>query len=382
MRINSFESTVIYMEKDINVTKPFLPPMEEYIEKVKSIWQYNWLTNQGPLHQEFEAKLTDYLKVENLSLFANGHMALDIALKSLKLTGEVITTPFTFASTVHALTLNGLMPVFCDIDPITFNIDSSKIEELITPKTSAILAVHVFGQPCDVEGIELVANKYGLKVIYDAAHAFGVELNNLPIGKFGDISMFSLHATKVFHSVEGGILTFRDNNLKKTLEKCRNFGIENEDVVDIVGLNAKMSEFHAAMGVINLEYINQQIEERESIVNKYYEELSNISGIYPLIRQKNVKDNYSYLPVLIDEEQFGINRDQLKTNLEEHGIKCRKYFYPLCSDFQCYSFKSDHLHNAKRISNNVLTLPLYSGLSNSEIEKVCNLIKLNSEIRV
>ncbi|MDF0727067.1 DegT/DnrJ/EryC1/StrS family aminotransferase [Cytobacillus sp. S13-E01] len=370
------------MVNNINVTKPFLPPIEEYKKKIESIWESNCLTNQGPIHQEFEEKLKSYLGVKNVSLFANGHLALEIALKSLKLTGEVITTPFTFASTVHTLTLNGLKPVFCDIDPVTFNIDSSKIEELITPQTSAILAVHVFGQPCDVSGIEHVANKYGLKVIYDAAHAFGVEIDNQPIGRFGDISMFSLHATKVFHSVEGGILSYRDKSLKKTLEKYRNFGIENEDTVDLIGLNAKMSEFHAAMGVVNLDYINQQIEERKSIIDKYYKEFSSITGLYPLIRQKNVKDNYSYLPILIDEEHFGISRDQLKTNLEEHGIKCRKYFYPLCSDFQCYSFKSDHLQNAKNISNSILTLPLYSSLNSLEIEKICSLIKLNSLTRV
>jgi dTDP-4-amino-4,6-dideoxygalactose transaminase len=355
----------------IFVTKPFLPPQKEYQKYINSIWKNNWLTNNGPLHNEFEEKVSSYLKVNNACLFTNGHLALDIAIKSLELKGEVITTPFTFASTVHAITMNGLTPVFCDIELKTFNIDVNKIEDLITEKTSAIIPVHVFGNPSDVEMIDRIAKKYKLKVIYDAAHAFGVEVLGNGIGNYGDISMFSLHATKVFHSIEGGILSFKENELKSKLNKYKNFGISGEESVEIPGLNAKMNEFQAAMGLVNLDYIDEQIEKRKAITYTYRELLSEIEGVSFLSDIKNIKHNYSYLPVLIDMERFGISRDSLYEKLKEYNVFTRKYFYPLCTDFDCYEFDSNQLVNAKFISDNILTLPIYGDLSLKDVKYIC-----------
>ena len=323
-------------DKVINVTMASLPPFDEYVEKIKSIWGNKWLTNNGELHNELKDELNTYLKVKNTTLFTNGHLALDIAIKALGLTGEVITTPFTFASTTHSIVMNNLTPVFCDINVDNFNIDVNKIEELITEKTSAIIPVHVFGYPCDIKEIERIAKKHKLKVIYDAAHVFGVEVDGIGIGNFGDISMFSLHATKVYNSIEGGVLTYNNEDLSKTLNRLKNFGITGLETVESVGLNAKMNEFQAAMGLLNLKYIDEQIKNRKRITEIYRRELKDLEGIYFLEDQENVKHNYSYFPIVIDESKTKVSRNELYDRLKERGIFTRKYFYPLVTDFDCY----------------------------------------------
>lgn len=366
-----------YFNEPIYVTKSFLPPIEEYFEKIKPIWDTKWITNNGPIHNEFEEKVKGYLNVKNGTLFTNGHLALDIAIKSMKLKGEVITTPFTFASTTHSIVMNGLKPVFCDINKEDFTIDVSKIEELITDKTSAIIPVHVFGYPCNVIEIERIAKKYNLKVIYDAAHTFGVEVDGVGIGNFGDISMFSLHATKVFNSVEGGLLTFNDDSLKKYTEMYKNFGITGPESIESLGLNAKMNEFQAAMGLVNLKYIDEEIKNRKIITDIYRKELNNIEGIYYLDDVENITHNYSYFPILIDEDVLNINRDELHEELKKYNIFTRKYFYPLVTDFECYKgmFEDKHLVNAKEISKRILTLPIYGSLSIDMAKKISLIIK-------
>lgn len=363
--------------KKIQVTKSFLPPFEEYVDMIKEIWDNSWLTNNGPLHQKLEGKLKEYLKVENDTLFTNGHLALDIAIKSLNLTGEVITTPFTFASTAHAIVSNNLTPVFCDINMDDFTIDVTKIEELITPNTSAIIPVHVFGYPCNVIEIERIAKKYNLNIIYDAAHVFGVEIDNRGIGTFGDISMFSLHATKVYNSIEGGLLTYNDDDLSRKLKLLKNFGITGPESVEAVGINAKMNEFQAAMGLINLNYINEQIANRKNVTEIYRRELREIEGIYFINDKKNVKHNYSYFPIVIDESKTNIDRNILHEKLEEYGIFTRKYFYPLITDFDCYKgkYNDNNLINAKYVSDRVLTLPLYGDLSEENTYRITNAIR-------
>lgn len=365
------------INKPIYVTKPLMPPIEEYKSKIDIIWKNQWLTNNGILHREFEYKLKDYLKVNNLSLFTNGHLALDIAIKSLKLEGEVITTPFTFASTTHAIVMNNLKPVFCDINKKNFTIDVDKIEELITEKTSAIIPVHVFGYPCDIQRIEKISRKYNIKVLYDAAHCFGVEIEGVGIGNFGDISMFSMHATKVFNSIEGGILCFNDGYLKKTVDLYKNFGISSEDNIELVGFNAKMNEFQAAMGLLNLDYIEKEILKRKEISNTYRKYLKDIDGIYFLDDIQGVKHNYSYFPILIDEEIINITRDELYNKLKEYNIFVRKYFYPLVTDFECYRglYGNDNLHNAIYVSERIITLPIYSDLELDIILYICESIK-------
>lgn len=360
----------------IPVTKSSMPPFDEYVDKIKSIWDNVWLTNNGPLHQELEDKLKKYLKVRNLTLFSNGHLALMMALKSLNLKGEVITTPFTFASTTHAIVQNGLIPVFCDIDPNTYTIDANKIEELITDKTTAIVAVHVYGNVCDLEKIENIAEKHNLKVIYDSAHAFGVEVDGKAIGIYGDINMFSLHATKVFHTIEGGLLSYKDPSLKLKLDKLKNFGIQDQETIDEIGINSKMNEFQAAMGLCNLKYVNKEIKKRKKIVEYYNANLKNIGGIKLYSYQHNVKPNYIYFPILVDKEKFGIDRDELLELLKKNNIYARKYFYPLTCDFDCYKglYKGD-VKIARMIAKNVLTLPLYADLKKNEVIKICDIIR-------
>lgn len=366
------------MEK-IFVTKSFLPPFEEYSKEIEKIWGTHWLTNMGPLHENFKEKLKKYLKVNGATLCNNGHLALEIALRTLELQkgGEVITTPFTFASTTHAIVNSGLKPVFCDIEMITYNIDAEKIERLITEKTVAIMPVHVFGNPCNVEKIDSIAKKYNLKVLYDAAHAFGVEINQKGIGSFGDISMFSLHATKVFNSIEGGVLTYGDITLQKKLRLFKNFGITGPETVEVVGLNSKMNEFQAAMGIVNLKYIDEQIEKRKLITQRYREKLRDVEGISFINDLQNVKHNYSYIPIVIDEKLFGRTRDELFSELQNSNIFTRKYFYPLITDFDCYKeeYKNIELPNAKYISDRVLTLPIYGDLELKLVDYICSIIR-------
>lgn len=359
----------------IRVTKAFLPPINEYIDEIKKIWDTNWVTNDGRIHKQLEENLRNYLGVNTTTLFTNGHSALDIAIKSLNLNGEVITTPFTFASTTHAIVMNNLEPVFCDIKLSDFTIDENKIEELISNRTCAIIPVHVFGYPCNIKKIDEIAKKHNLRVIYDAAHVFGVEYNGMGIGNFGDISMFSLHATKVYNSIEGGLLTTKSENLKTYFNKLKNFGIIDEETVECVGLNAKMNEFQAAMGLINLRYINEQIEKRKIIAETYRKELDKIRGIYYVNEDTNVKYNYAYFPIIINEEMCGINRNELHDKLKEYNIFTRKYFYPLVTDFQCYKgiYDDSNLNNAKYVVDRVLILPMYGQLKK---EDALNIIKI------
>lgn len=367
------------ISEKIMVTKSFLPPFEEYSKEIEKIWETSWLTNMGPLHETFKKQLEKYLKVEYLTLATNGHLALEIGLKALDLPkgGEVITTPFTFASTTHAIVNSGLKPVFCDIETKTYNIDVEKIEELITDKTVAIMPVHVFGNPCNIKKIETIAKKYKLKIFYDAAHAFGVEVEGKGIGTFGDISMFSLHATKVFNSIEGGVLTYNDLQLQKKLRLLKNFGITGPETVEAVGLNCKMNEFQAAMGVVNLRYIDEQIQKRKIVIDRYRTNLKEINGIHYIEDLENVKHNYSYFPIIVDENMFGKTRDQLFDELKEYNVFTRKYFYPLITDFDCYKeeYGQIELPKAKYISNRVLTLPVYGDLAIELVDYICDAMK-------
>lgn len=360
----------------ILVTQSSMPNLDEYVDEIKDIWESKWLTNSGVKHQELESGLCKYLNVKNTALFCNGHQALYVALKSLNLTGEVITTPFTFASTTHAIVQAGLKPVFCDIDPVTYTIDVNKIEELITDKTCAIVPVHVYGTPCDVEKIEEIAKKHNLKVIYDAAHAFGVEVNGKGIGTFGDISMFSFHATKVFNTIEGGGLTYSDNLLTERINMLKNFGITSPETIDEVGTNAKMNEFAAAMGLCNLRHINEEILKRKKVFEQYISNLKDVPGIKLISFKDNVKPNYAYFPVVFDKEVFGKNRDEIMDILSKNEIYTRKYFYPLITDFACYNkeYDSSLTPVAKEISENVLTLPMYADLDISDVDRICNII--------
>ncbi|MCI8490145.1 MAG: DegT/DnrJ/EryC1/StrS family aminotransferase [Lachnospiraceae bacterium] len=364
------------MENRINVTKSLMPPFEEYMEEIRPMWESHWLTNIGVKHQKLEDKLKEYLQVSHVSLMSNGHMALELALQALDLKGEVITTPFTFASTTHAIVRNNLEPVFCDIDPIDFTIDVKKIEALVTDKTSAILPVHVYGNICNIEAVEQISNKYGLKVIYDAAHAFGVTYRDAGVGNFGDASVFSFHATKVYNTIEGGAVCFKDKEFDRKLYRLKNFGIRNEEVVDGIGANAKMNEFQASMGLCNLRYIDEEIERRRHLTECYRERLAGKRGIQLNVQQEHVKSNYAYYPIIIDEEQFGASRDQVCEELKTHGIYVRKYFYPITSEFSCYQgqFASEKTPVAWLVSKRVITLPLYGELEERVIHKICDII--------
>ncbi|MGF0108077.1 DegT/DnrJ/EryC1/StrS family aminotransferase [Clostridium sp. SGI.024] len=364
------------VNKPILVTKSSMPPFEEYIEEIKLMWENKWLTNMGVKHQELELKLKEYLEVNDISLFTNGHLALELALQAMNLTGEIITTPFTFASTTHAIVRNGLTPVFCDIDDEDYTMDVNKIEALITDKTSAILPVHVYGSICNVEEIQRIADKYNLKVIYDAAHAFGEKYKGTSIANFGDISMFSFHATKVFNTIEGGAITFSDNRLKNQLYKLKNFGIESEEVVDSVGSNAKMNEFQASMGICNLRHIDEEIKKRKKAVDNYRIILGNVDGIKLIKEKTDIDYNYSYFPVFFDEKIFGATRNEVYNKLKENNIFSRKYFYPLANAYDCYRGKFDINDTpvALSVSKRILTLPLYADITVEEIGKICDVI--------
>lgn len=359
------------------VTQATLPLMEEYIKEIESIWDTHWLTNMGPKHEMLQTQLKDYLQVDHIELLVNGHMALELILQGLNLQGEVITTPFTFASTTHAIIRNNLTPVFCDINPNDYTIDVSKIEELITDKTSAILPVHVYGNVCDVETIEKIAKKHNLKVIYDAAHSFGEKYKGVGIGNFGDASIFSFHATKVFNSIEGGAVCYHDNELGRILYNLKNFGIRNAEEVESVGTNAKMNEFCAAMGICNLRHIEESIQKRKVVVEKYRDILSDVPGVLLCAEQKDVVSNYSYFPILIDEKKYGMNRNEVFKILQENGIFARKYFYPLTNSFDCFCNQFDVKQTpiALDISQKVLTLPLYPNLDLDVVDRICEIIR-------
>lgn len=358
----------------INVVKPFLPPYEEYIAEIKNIWNTNLLTNFGPEHEKFKKLIKEYLKTENIFLFSNGHMALEVALDTIEEKGEVITTPFTFVSTTHAISRCGFTPVFCDVNEDDYLIDVDKIEGLINENTRAIMPVHVYGNICNVEKIDELAKKYNLKVIYDGAHAFGVKYKGTPISNFGDFTMFSFHATKVFHSVEGGGLVVNNKNYTDMVHKLKSFGLEAEDS-KMVGTNAKMTEFHAAMGVCNMKYIEKIVETRRKYYEAYLTLLGGLKGIKLNYVNQDIEANYSYFPIFVEESTTGFNRDILLEVLQEDNIFTRKYFYPLTNEMTAYSeYKSDETPIAKKISEGILCLPLYYDMNMSDIERICKVI--------
>jgi dTDP-4-amino-4,6-dideoxygalactose transaminase len=365
--------------KPLYITKPILPDLSKLQIKLEQVWESGLLTNMGPQHHDFEQRVKSHLGAENICLFCNGTLALQLACQALKLSGEVITTPFTFPATSHVLYWNRIQPVFCDIRKDTFNLDPDKIEEMITPETTAILPVHVFGYPCDTDSIQEIANRHGLKVIYDAAHAFGVQVDGVPIGNFGDMSMFSFHATKVFHSIEGGALTFSDKRIRERLDYAKNFGFKNEETIVVPGINAKMNEIQAAIGLLVLDELERETALRKSLTRIYRERLNGIPGLRFRYDLSNVKHNYYNFAVIIDEEEFGVSRDKLHDELKKYNVFTRKYFYPLCSSFQCYrrhpSASSHNLMVAEEISNGVLTLPLYGALKPEEVDRICTIIE-------
>lgn len=360
----------------IQVTRSSMPSFEEYSNEIRKIWDSCWLTNCGVKHQQFEADLKEYLSVPNVSLFANGHLALETLITAMNLHGEVITTPFTFASTTHAIVRCGLNPVFCDIRPDDYTIDADKIEALITEKTAAILPVHVYGSLCDVDRIQDIANKYSLKVIYDAAHAFGVSKNGISAASFGDASMFSFHATKVFHSIEGGAVTCHDSLLQQKLSVLRNFGISDPEEITYISGNGKMNEFSAAMGLCNLRHLDKEIEKRKLVFDHYVERLSACRGIQLLHIAEGVNHNYAYFPVLFHCYKY--NRDEVFQRLADQNIIARKYFYPLTNSFSCYRGRPGFCANdtpvAKMISSQILCLPLYADLAISDVDRICDII--------
>ncbi len=362
----------------INVTRSSMPSFEEFSEEIRELWDSRWLTNMGVKHRQLEAELKQYLGVPELTLFSNGHLALEgvIAAMGLPEGGEVITTPFTFASTTHAIVRCGLVPVFCDINDRDYTIDAAKIEALITEKTCAIVPVHVYGSLCDVDAIGAIAKKHGLRVIYDAAHAFGVTRNGVSSAAFGDASMFSFHATKVFNTVEGGAVAYGDSALTQPLNDMKNFGIRGPESVNAAGGNAKMSELHAAMGLCNLRHVDEEIARREQAAMEYGKRLGGVEGIALPCSQPGVKSNFSYYPVAFDGYRF--TRDEVFERLKAGGVMARKYFYPLTSDFECYRGTSwgggEKTPVAQRIASQVLCLPMYAGLTAEDIEQICGLI--------
>ena len=364
--------------KPIQVTQTSMPDFTEFSEEIRGLWDSRWLTNMGVKHNALEAALRRYLNTEHISLFSNGHLALEYAIEAFQLTGEVITTPFTFASTTHAIVRKGLTPVFCDINSHDYTIQTDNFERLITEKTSAILPVHVYGNICNVKEVERIANKYNLKVIYDAAHAFGVTVDGEGIANYGDASMYSFHATKVFHTIEGGALTFKEPNMKELVDVYKNFGITGPETVEYIGGNAKMNEFQAAMGLCNLRTIDQEIGKRKKVFERYVEQLDGIKGIKLSLPPRDVLSNYAYFSVVFDG--FQLSRNEVQEELLKHNIFSRKYFYPLTNSFDCYQekFKIENTPVAKYIAEKILTLPLYADLMVEDVDKICAIIKMHA----
>ena len=365
-------------QKPIYVTRPFLPRLEEFCESLKEIWESRWLTNNGPIVRRFAKQLSSYFETDNLCLFNNGTLALQIALQGMEVSGEVITTPYTFVATTHALYWNKARPVFVDIEPDYYSLDPEKVEAAITPWTSAILAVHVYGYPCGLNALADIARKHNLKLLYDAAHAFGVRVGGKSIAHFGDLSMFSFHATKPYHSIEGGMLTFKDSGLKQKFDYLKNFGFENEVEVVMPGTNAKMNEFQAIMGELVLAHIDHIISQRKKVYERYRELLHDVPGIRlvpPL--SKDVEYNYAYMPIEVDEDIYGLSRDKLYEELKKYNVFARRYFYPLLSDFPCYRALTikDPLSIARKVASRILTLPIYSELGLYDVDRICELIR-------
>lgn len=362
------------MDKKIPVTRSSMPDFDEYVNEIRGLWDSRWLSNRGAVHKEFEEKLKQYMQVENVALFANGHVALEVVLQAMALSGEVITTPFTHISTSHAIIRNGLTPVFCDITPEDLTIDPSKIEALITENTCAIVATHVYGYLCHVHEIADIAKKYNLKVIYDGAHTFGETLDGIGVGSFGDATMFSTHATKVFHTIEGGIVSFQDASLAKTIDCITNFGFTGNDNIGYIGTNARMNEFEAAMGICNLRHLDEEINKRKLVVERYNEYLSDVKGIRIPAAQKGVSYNYAYYPVIIDG--FKMDREELLAYLAEHDVIARRYFYPAVNAAECYQgrFNIGNTPIAEFYAARVLTLPLYADMVTEDVDRICRLI--------
>lgn len=369
---------MLAFEKPILVTRPVFPNIEGYKNQLHDIWDNQWLSNNGPKHKELEAKVKAYISAPNISLFNNGTVALQTAVQSLRLQGEVITTPFSFPATTHVLAWNGITPVFCDIHPETLTIDPAKIESLITARTTAILGVHVYGIPCHVEEIDQIAARHGLRVIYDAAHAFTTQVNGREIAHYGDISMFSFHPTKLFHTGEGGALVYNDTNLKERIDYLKNFGIKNEDEVILPGINGKMSELQAAMGLQVLPLVADEKTKRGKIRDVYTSYLGNASGLNVLGVGANASQSEQYFCIRINEQQFGLSRDAIYHKLKEYNVYSRKYFYPLISKYPCYtnlpSASPDKLPVADVAEKQVLCLPFYGGLRLDDVERICKII--------
>ena len=363
---------------NILVTRSSMPSFEEYCEEIKGLWESHWLTNMGVKHKKLQKELEEYLDVPHVTLYTNGHLALENAIAALNLPkgGEVITTPFTFASTTHAIVRNGLVPVFCDVREDDYTIDTNKIEALITDQTVAIVPVHVYGNLCNVEEIERIAKKYGLKVIYDAAHAFAVKYKGVSSACFGDASMFSFHATKVFNTIEGGCVCYHNDSWVQLLNDMKNFGIRSEEEVQYVGGNAKMNEFQAAMGLCNMRHLDEEIAKRKAVVERYRERLSGVDGIKLSVIQKDVESNYAYFPVVFDGYKY--TRNEVFNRLAEVGIAARKYFYPLTNSFECYrnypTAVTEKTPVAQHMALRVLTLPLYADLSLEDVDRICDVI--------
>ena len=367
------------IDKPIYVTSPLLPSLEDFTFLLKEIWESKMLTNNGNFHQKLEEELAKYLKVPYLSLFTNGTLPLITALQAMRITGEVITTPFSFVATTHSLWWNGIKPVFVDIEPETCNLDPSKIEAAITPRTTAIMPVHVYGKPCKTKEIQEIANKYGLKVIYDAAHALGVEINGESILNFGDMATLSFHATKVYNTLEGGALVVHDEQTKKRIDYLKNFGFASETEVVAPGINSKVDEVRAAYGLLNLKQVDHAINSRRKVAIRYRDELQGVKGITFFNDIPGVRHNYSYFPIFINAEEYGMTRDELYFKMKEHNVFGRRYFYPLISTFSTYrgldSANPDNLPIATQMSNNVICLPMHHALSENEVEYILQIIK-------
>ena len=367
------------IDKPIYVTSPLLPSLEDFTFLLKEIWESKMLTNNGNFHQKLEEELAKYLKVPYLSLFTNGTLPLITALQAMRITGEVITTPFSFVATTHSLWWNGIKPVFVDIEPETCNLDPSKIEAAITPRTTAIMPVHVYGKPCKTKEIQEIANKYGLKAIYDAAHAFGVEINGESILNFGDMATLSFHATKVYNTLEGGALVVHDEQTKKRIDYLKNFGFASETEVVAPGINSKVDEVRAAYGLLNLKQVDHAINSRRKVAIRYRDELQGVKGITFFNDIPGVRHNYSYFPIFINAEEYGMTRDELYFKMKEHNVFGRRYFYPLISTFSTYrgldSANPDNLPIATQMSNNVICLPMHHALSGNEVEYILQIIK-------
>lgn len=362
----------------VTVTSPLLPDLDEFYQLLKDVWDSKWITNNGSFHKQLEKELAAYLNVPYVSLFTNGTLPLITALQALRITGEVITTPYSFVATTHSLWWNGIKPVFVDVDPSTGNIDPDKIEAAITPRTTAIMPVHVYGNPCDTERIQQIADRYGLKVIYDAAHAFGVKVNDKSVLVEGDLSTLSFHATKVYNTIEGGALVMHDEKMKQRIDYLKNFGFANEVTVVGPGINSKMDEVRAAYGLLNLRQVDNAIEERHKVAVEYRNALRSVDGVAFFDDIEGVRHNYSYFPIFIDAEKYGMTRDELYFKMKDANVLGRRYFYPLISEFSTYrgldSARPENLPNAHKMAQSVICLPMHHNLSKNDVERILNIV--------